>query len=209
MDIGLQARIAIQVVVLGDALAVREDLGSLGVFVRGDVAELLQQRDVHIGLDVAGDPRIPIPIPRAAHIGRSVDQSHTFDAELAQPRSRQQPPEARPDDGHVDLVGQRLARELPIGPGVIGELGELTRDLHVLRDAVGAQSPCPLFGVLLPQRINVERAPNSLGQGLDPTLREPDSIINRLIVSSRWRPAAEQCASHQDFGRAQRGLVIV
>jgi len=37
MDVCLQARIAIQVVVLGDALAVREDLRSLGVFFGGDV----------------------------------------------------------------------------------------------------------------------------------------------------------------------------
>ena len=171
---------------LGDALAVREDLGPLGVFFRGDVAELFQQRDVHVGLDVAGYPRIPVPVPRAAHVGRAVDQPHTVDAELAQPRSRQQPAEARADDGHVDLVGQRLAGECPLDPGVLGELGELSRDLDVLRDAVGAQSPGALFGVLLPQRIDVERAPHSLGQGLDLTLREPDSIINRLIVSREW-----------------------
>ncbi len=82
MDVGLQARVAIQVVVLGDALTVREDLGALGVFIRGDVAELLQQRDIDIGLDVAGDPRIPIPVPRAAHVGRSVDQPHAVDTEL-------------------------------------------------------------------------------------------------------------------------------
>ena len=82
MDVGLQACIAIQVVMLGDALAVREDLGSLGVFIRRDVAELLQQRDVHVGLDVAGDPRIPIPVPGAAHVGRSVDQPHAVDTEL-------------------------------------------------------------------------------------------------------------------------------
>ena len=167
MHVGLQARIAIQIVVLGDALAMRKDLGSLGVFVRGDVAELFQQRDVHIGLDVAGDPRIAIPVPGAAHVGRPVDQPHTVDTELAQPRSRQQPAEAGADDRHVDLVGQRLARECPVHPGVLGEPGELTRDLDVLRDAVGAQSPCSLFGVLLPQRIDVERPPSSLGQGLD------------------------------------------
>ena len=170
MHVGLQAGVAIQVVVLGDAPAVREDLGALGVFLAGDVAELLQQRDVHIGLDVAGDPRIPIPIPGAAHVGGSVDQPHAFDTELTQPRSGQQSTESGADDGHVDLVGQRFAREFPVDPGVLGEPGELARDLHVLRDPVGAQSPCPLVGVLLPQRIDVERAPNSLGQGLDPTL---------------------------------------
>ena len=83
MHIGLQARVAVQVVVLGDALAVREDLGALGVFLRGDVAELFQQRDVHVGLDVAGDSRIAIPVPGAAHVGRPVDQPHAFDTELA------------------------------------------------------------------------------------------------------------------------------
>ena len=44
-----------------------------------------------------------------------------------------------------------------VGPRVFGESGELTRDLDVLRDAVGPQSPVALLGVLLAQRVGIER----------------------------------------------------
>ena len=158
VHLGLQAGVAVEVVVLGDAPAVREDLRALGVFFGGHVAELLQQRHVHVGLDVAGDPRIAVPVPGAAHVGRPVDQPHAFDAELAQPRPRQQPAEAGADDRHVDLVGERFADEIPVRPRVFGEPGEFAGDLDVLRDAVRAQPPGPLFGVLLPQRVDVQRA---------------------------------------------------
>ena len=167
MYVGLQARFAVQIVVLGDAPAVREDLRALGVLLRGDVAEFLQQRDVHIGLDVAGDPRVAVPVPGATHVGRPVDQPHTLDTQLAQPRTRQQAAEAGADDRHVNLVGERVAREFSVHPGVLGEPGELARGLDVLCDPVGAQSPRALFGVLLSQRVDVERPPSSLGQGLD------------------------------------------
>src|ERR1700730_5339085 len=40
IHIGPQARVAVEVVVRGDAAAVRKDLRSPGVFIRGDVAEL-------------------------------------------------------------------------------------------------------------------------------------------------------------------------
>jgi hypothetical protein len=82
MHISLQACIAVQVVVLGDAPAVRKNLGALGVFFGGDVAELLQQWDVHIGLDVAGNPGIPVPVPSTADVGRTIDQPDTFDTKL-------------------------------------------------------------------------------------------------------------------------------
>ena len=74
--LGLQAGVAVQVVVLGDAPAVRQDLRALGVLLGGDVAELLEQRHVHVGLDVTRDARVAVPVPGAAHVGRLVDQPH-------------------------------------------------------------------------------------------------------------------------------------
>ena len=53
-----------------------------------------------------------------------------------------------------------------IRPGVFGEPGERTGHLDVLRDPVGAQPPRALFGVLSPQRVDVERHTNGLGHGL-------------------------------------------
>src|SRR5262249_41460549 len=42
MDLGLKARVAIQIVVFGDASAVRKDLIALGVLLCWDVTQLLQ-----------------------------------------------------------------------------------------------------------------------------------------------------------------------
>ena len=41
--------------------------------------------------------------------------------ELAQPGSRQQPAEARPDDGDVNVIGQRRPGEVGISPRVVGK----------------------------------------------------------------------------------------
>src|SRR6516164_9958886 len=128
MNIGLQAGIAVQVIALGTGPAVRKDLGALGVFFRGHVTELFQQRHVDKGFDVAGDPRIPVPVPGATHVGRPVDQPDAFDPALTEPRARQQPTETGTDDRNVDLVDKWLAGELAIHPRVFAEPRELTRE---------------------------------------------------------------------------------
>src|ERR1700733_9798020 len=131
MHVGAQVRVAVEIVLLCDALAVRKDLRTLRVLFGRDVAEFLQQRDVHIALDIAGDPRIPIPIPGAAYVGRPVDQPPTFHAELTQPHRRQQPTEAGTHDRNVHLVGAGFADEFPVDPRAFGETGELTRGYNI------------------------------------------------------------------------------
>ena len=156
MNLGLKADVAIQVVVFGDAPTVREDLVALGVLLGRDVAQLLEQRHVHVRLDVTGDARVPVPVPGAAHVGGLVDQPDALHAEFAQPGPGEKPSEPGADDRDVDLVGQRLASEVRIAPGILGESSKRTGDLDVLRDAVRAQSPVPLKGIFPPQCIYVE-----------------------------------------------------
>ncbi len=176
----LQARIAVQVVVLCDSLAVREDFRALGVLFGGDVAKFFEQRHIHVRLDVAGDARIAVPVPGAAHVGGLVDQPHTSDTELAQPRPGQQPTESSSNDRHVHLVGKWLAREMRVGPRIFGEPGESTRYLDILRDTVRPQAPAPLFGVLLPQRLHVDGQVFDFSHDLGPlsAASAPDYIIN-------------------------------
>ncbi len=154
--LGLEAGIAVEVVPLGDALTMGKDLGPLRVLLGRDVTQLLEQRDVDVGLDVAGDARIAVPVPGSADVGGLVDQAQALDAELAQPRPREQPTEAGSDDRHVHLVVQRRPREVRIGPGIVGESPERAVDLDVLRHPVGAQTSSPLLGVALAQRFWIE-----------------------------------------------------
>ena len=122
---------------LGDASAVREDLVALGVLLGRDVAQLLQQRHVHVRLDVTRDARVPVPVPGAAHVGGLVDQPDALHAELPQPGTGQQSAEPGADDRDIDLVGQRGAGEMRVTPGVFGESSERPGDLDVLCDSVG------------------------------------------------------------------------
>ena len=111
---------------LGDALAVREDLRALRVFLGRDVTQLLEQRHVHIGLDVAGDARIPIPVPGAAHVGGLVDQPDALHTQIPQPGAGEKPTETGADYRDVDLVGQRCPGEIRIAPRIFCEVGERT-----------------------------------------------------------------------------------
>ena len=183
LHIGLQARVAVQVIALGDAAAVRKDLRTLGVLVLGNVAEFLQQRDVHIGLDVAGDPRIAVPVPGAADVGRPVDQPDALHAEFAQPHAGQQPTEAGADDRHVHLVGERLAGEVPRPPTgrrrTRRTLPRSRRTARSRRAAIAGRAPPRTSGAARRCRTRTQHSRSSL----DPTLRAPDSIIDHLIAS--------------------------
>ena len=138
MDLGLQADVAIQVVMFGDALAVREDLWALCVLLGWDVAQLLEQRHVHVRLDIAGDTRIPIPVPGASHIGGLVDQPDALHAQFPEPGPDQKPAEAGADDRDVHLIEQGGAGEVRVAPGVFRESSKWAGDLDVLRDTVGS-----------------------------------------------------------------------
>ena len=122
---------------LGDAPAVREDLVALGVFLGRDVAELLQQRHVHVRLDVARYAGVPVPIPGAADVGSLVDEPDALHTELAQPGPGQQSAESGADDRDIDVVAQWRPGEIWFAPRIFGELGKGPCDLDVLCDSVG------------------------------------------------------------------------
>lgn len=206
-DLGLQAGVAVQVVVAGDALTVREDLRTLGVFLGRHVTEFLQQRHVDVGLHVTGDAGIPIPVPGAADVGRLVDQANTSHAEFTQPGAGQQSTESGSDDRDVDFVGQRFPGVSGVGPGVVREPGEVARHLDVLVDPVVSQAPLAFPGVLVAQGIRIKVLALQIldvGHYQAPPERRKASqqraqhIINQLIISM----AAEQGSLIRRFAAA-------
>ena len=81
------------------------------VLLLRDVADLLEQRQVDVRLDVAHRARVAVPVPGAAEVAALLDDADVVDAGLAQPRAGEQAAEAAADDDDVDLVGERLALE--------------------------------------------------------------------------------------------------
>ncbi len=63
LDAGLEADVAIQIELARDRLTVFQDLLAEGIFLLRDEAELFEQGQIGVGLDVAGDPGIAVPIP--------------------------------------------------------------------------------------------------------------------------------------------------
>ena len=97
---------------LGDPAAVLEDLGAAGVLLGRDVAGLLEQRQVDVGLDVALRPRVAVPVPGAAEVAALLDDADVVDAGLLEAGTGDEPGQATTDDGDRDLVLQRRAVEI-------------------------------------------------------------------------------------------------
>ena len=87
-DLGLQAGTLVETEVAGDGAAVLEDLRRARVLLRRDVADLLEQRQVDVRLDVARRARVAVPVPGAAEVAALLDEAEVVDAGLAQPRAR-------------------------------------------------------------------------------------------------------------------------
>ena len=100
----------VEVVLSRDRLAVRENLGTLGVVILGHVVHLVEQRQIIVRDDVACDAGIPIPVPGAADIGAALDDPNALDAALAQSRGGQQRREASADKQDLDGVVDWFAR---------------------------------------------------------------------------------------------------
>jgi hypothetical protein len=84
---GLEAGVAVQIVLATDRGAVREDLGRARVLLFGDVAHLFQERQVDVRLDVALRAGVAVPVPGAAEVAALLDQAQVVEAALAQARA--------------------------------------------------------------------------------------------------------------------------
>jgi hypothetical protein len=133
-----------------------QDLRCVGVLLLRDVADLLEQGQIDIGLDVAHRARIAVPVPGAAEVAALFDHPDVANPGLPQTRARQQPSKAAADHHHVDVVRQRRPRESGLHVGVVDVARELAFDLQILLVAVAADALVPLPTVLRTQRVRIE-----------------------------------------------------
>ena len=118
-DFGLEQGAVVKVVVVPDGGAVVENLTRVRVFLRRDIVELFEQRQIDVGFDVALGAGVAIPIPRAAEITASLYDANVFDARVAQSCAGLQTAESTTYHHHVDLVGHRLALDCGLDIGVV------------------------------------------------------------------------------------------
>src|SRR5260370_40605878 len=78
-DSGMKSCELVQIVLSGDGLAVRENLGASRVMVLGNVVKLVEQGQVVISDDVARDAWVAIPVPGAADGVPALDDTNALD----------------------------------------------------------------------------------------------------------------------------------
>jgi hypothetical protein len=120
----VEERVLDQVEPLGQGLEVVADLVAERVAVLRYAVELLQHREVDVGLDVAHHPRVAVPVPRPADAAGMVDDPYALHAGLAQVGAGQHPGDAAAHDDDVDLLDDRLALD-PGREGVRPEASEV------------------------------------------------------------------------------------
>ena len=155
LDTGVEQRLAGEVVLLGDGLEVGEDLAAGRVPVPRHVAELLQHRQVDVGLDVAHDPRVAVPVPGPADAAGLVDDADALDPDLTQAGRGDDAGDAATDDDDVGIVLDRF----PLGHRGEG-IGEVAGEALVVEDvddvrAARDQAPFALEVVTGPDPIEV------------------------------------------------------
>ena len=155
-DLGVEQRVVVEAELLPDALAVLEDLGRVGVLLGGHVPGLLEQRHVHEARRVALGAGVAVPVPGAAEVAALLDDADVVDAGLLDAGAGDEPREAAADERDRHVVGLGLALDAR-RVRVLEVVGQLVLELQVLLVPVGPQPLGPLLGVLLLERVDVDR----------------------------------------------------
>src|SRR5258708_7557965 len=126
-QLGVEERVAIEVVVFRDAPAVPQYFGTVGVLLGGHVTGFFEEGHVDQRGAVALRARVAVPVPGSADIAGLVDDAHVVDPGFLQPCGCEQSREPGADhrdgdalvsgpsllDRHVrivDIVGERSGR---------------------------------------------------------------------------------------------------
>ena len=104
MHARVKERAGVQVKLTRDALAMLMDLRPVGESLRRHVAGFFQQGHIAIGVIVALNSRIAVPIPDPAEVAGMLDDPEIVDARLLQMDACQHPREASAENRDVQFL---------------------------------------------------------------------------------------------------------
>ena len=154
--LGGQDRAVVQPEMLCDTAAMLVDLGTVGELLRRHEVELFQHRDVAVRVVVTLDSREAVPVPDTAEVPAHLDDVNVVDARLLEVSARQQPGDATAENRHLDVLGDRRARDHRCVRIDFRELREIVLEFQILRRSVCAQPFVAFVQVLLSQRVDVD-----------------------------------------------------
>ncbi len=129
--LGLEDRAFVEVECLADGAAVFQYLRRPRVLFDRHVADLFEQRQVDVALDIASRARIAVPVPGAAEIPALLDDPDIFNPGLLQSRPGKQTTKAAAHHDHLDIIEHW--RAFNAGDVRIVEIVRVpTRDLDIL-----------------------------------------------------------------------------
>ena len=125
--------------------------------------QLLQHRQVAVGLDITHRAGIAVPVPGATEIAAFFDHPDIRETRFAQPPAHQQATEAPTDDRDLHRVGQRRALDALL-VRVIDVVRKIARGFDVLLVAIAAQAPVALGEIFCfeDRRVEIDFAERDL-----------------------------------------------
>ena len=187
--LGLEAGVAVEVVLAPYGFGVLEDFRGEAVLLLRDIAELLDERQIDVRLDVALGARITVPIPSAAEVAALLDDADVLNARLAQPGTGQESAKAAADDDDVGVVRQGFPLE-GFDIRILHEVGEGLLDLDVLLVAVPSEALVPLLPIPVSQRVGIETQPGIVGDRFGHSSSFLHRVVEPRILDCRWLPKA-------------------
>gem|GEM_PF-2555879 len=152
----VEQRTVDEVVTPRDRVEVAPDLVAGRVAGRGHVAHLLELRHVDVGLHVARQAGVPVPVPGATDPSGAVDEPGALDAGSPQVRTGEDPGDTRADNRDVDLVVDRIPLGV-WGERIIAVRGEILVHAQVARSGAPLDHAlAALLGVLAVDGLPVE-----------------------------------------------------
>ncbi len=144
---GVEKRVFIEVVLLRDALGVFADFVTVGELLRRHEARFFEQRQIAVGVVVALQTGITVPVPHAAKVTRMINVAETGEAGIPDVNASCDAGPPAAEDGDIDFLADRCTgNDRRVGIRFI-RIGEVVHRTDILLLPFLANAPVALLAV--------------------------------------------------------------